>query len=93
MLLLYAAINLFMEDRWSLGSLAFSLAVSVKMNVLLYSPALLLAYLTILGLPHTFVQLSICAGVQVYSIIYPSSSILPIFHPPPPSPPPHYRWC
>lgn len=65
MLLLYAAINLFMEDRWSLGSLAFSLAVSVKMNVLLYSPALLLAYLTILGLPHTFVQLSICAGVQV----------------------------
>ena len=35
------------------------------MNVLLYAPALLLVYLTVLGLPHTFVQLSICAGVQV----------------------------
>jgi len=65
MVLLYLAINLFIDDRWSLGSLAFSLAVSVKMNILLYSPALLLAYVTILGLPHTFVQLSICAGVQV----------------------------
>ena len=65
MALLYLAINLFIDDRWSLGSLAFSLAVSVKMNILLYSPALLLAYVTILGLPHTFVQLSICAGVQV----------------------------
>ena len=41
--------------------------VSVKMNVLLYAPALLLVYLTVLGLPHTFVQLSICAGVQVLS--------------------------
>lgn len=65
MLLLYASINLFIDDHWSLGSLFFSLAVSIKMNILLYAPALLLAYVTVLGLPHTFVQLSICAGVQV----------------------------
>merc|ERR1712156_1198658 len=65
MILLYAAINLFIDDHWSLGSFFFSLAVSIKMNVLLYAPALLLVYLTVLGLPHTFVQLSICAGVQV----------------------------
>ena len=93
MILLYAAINLFIDDHWSLGSFCFSLAVnintyscvaiiiicmcaimhfckficqvSIKMNVLLYAPALLLVYLTVLGLPHTFVQLSICAGVQV----------------------------
>lgn len=65
MLLLYIAINLFIDEHWSLGSLFYSLAVSIKMNVLLYSPALLLAYVAILGLPHTFVQLSICAGVQV----------------------------
>merc|ERR1719445_2102552 len=57
-ILLYAAINLFMDDMWSLGSFFFSLAVSIKMNVLLYAPALLLAYLAVLGLPHTFVQLS-----------------------------------
>jgi len=65
MMFLYAAINMFIDDHWSLGSLLFSLGVSIKMNVLLYSPAILLAYVTILGLPHTFVQLSICAGVQV----------------------------
>jgi len=65
MMFLYAAINFFMDDHWSLGSFFFSLAVSIKMNILLYAPALLLVYVTVLGLPHTFVQLSICAGVQV----------------------------
>ena len=73
MILLYAAINLFIDDHWSLGSFFFSLAVhfrilscmddtklpkmqvSIKMNVLLYAPALLLVYLTVLGIPHTFV--------------------------------------
>merc|ERR1719206_1568789 len=46
-ILLYAAINMFMDDMWSLGSVFFSLAVSVKMNILLYAPALLLAYLAV----------------------------------------------
>jgi len=64
-ILLYAAINLFMDDMWSLGSVFFSLAVSVKMNILLYAPALLLAYLAVLGLPGTLVQLTICAGLQL----------------------------
>jgi len=64
-LLVYAAINLFMDDKWSLGSVFFSLAVSVKMNILLYAPALLLAYLAVLGLPGTLVQLTICAGLQL----------------------------
>jgi len=65
MLLLYGALNLFVSDYWSLGSFIYSLAVSVKMNILLYSPALLLAYLAILGTKQTVVQLAICAGVQV----------------------------
>jgi len=63
--LLYAAINLFMDNHWSLGSLMFSLAVSVKMNILLYAPALLLAYLAILGPTATLQQLTICAGTQL----------------------------
>ena len=55
--------------------------VSVKMNVLLYAPALLLVYLTVLGLPHTFVQLSICAGVQVLSPYLVFASLRFIFFP------------
>ena len=64
-LFLYAALNLFMDHRYSLGSLMFSLAVSVKMNILLYAPAVLIFYLTNLGHLGALVQLSLCAGLQV----------------------------
>merc|ERR1719436_678039 len=48
-LLMYLAINLWMDDRVSLGSFVFSLAVSVKMNILLYAPAVLLYYIATQG--------------------------------------------
>ena len=64
-LFVYAAINLFMDNRYSLGSIMFSLGVSVKMNILLYSPAVLIFYLTNLGSLATLGQLSICAGIQL----------------------------
>ena len=50
MLLLYVAVNLFVSGHWSIGSVFYSLAVSVKMNILLYAPALFLAYLASLGI-------------------------------------------
>lgn len=65
MVFFYLSLNLFLDDRWTLGSLFYSVAVSVKMNVLLFSPALLLAYLTCLGLYGTVIQLAVCASVQV----------------------------
>lgn len=65
MLLLYASLNLFLDGKWSWGSFVFSLAVSVKMNILLFAPALLLAYLTSLGVKKTIFQLSICAVTQL----------------------------
>lgn len=65
MIFLYAAINFFMDGRWTKGSLAFSAAVSVKMNILLFAPALLILYLTSLGLKGTVVQISICAALQL----------------------------
>jgi len=65
MVLLYAALNLFADNYWSLGSVFFSLAVSVKMNILLFAPALLLAYLATQGLIGTIIQLAICGGLQV----------------------------
>uniref|UniRef100_A0A0P4W8A6 dolichyl-P-Man:Man5GlcNAc2-PP-dolichol alpha-1,3-mannosyltransferase n=1 Tax=Scylla olivacea TaxID=85551 RepID=A0A0P4W8A6_SCYOL len=65
MIFLYGAMNLFIENQWALGSLVYSLAVSLKMNILLFAPALLLAYLRCLGLWGTIKQLTICASVQL----------------------------
>ena len=45
MLLLYFSMWMFMNRRWNMGCVVFSLAVSVKMNVLLFAPGLLLLLL------------------------------------------------
>ncbi|XP_058796727.1 lethal(2)neighbour of Tid protein [Phymastichus coffea] len=65
MIFLYASINTFLDQRWYLGSILYSLAVSIKMNILLFAPALLIAYIYNLGINKTTVQLSICAFVQL----------------------------
>ena len=49
MLCLHASLNMFLDDRWSLGSLFFSLGDSVKTNMLLFSPGLLSLYIIFLG--------------------------------------------
>lgn len=51
--------------RWRLGCVSFSLAVGVKMNILLFAPGLLLLLLQANGIAGTAICLSICAGVQV----------------------------
>ncbi|XP_043278162.1 lethal(2)neighbour of tid protein [Venturia canescens] len=65
MIFVFAAINAFLDEKWSLGSVLYSLGVSIKMNVLLFAPGLLIAYLANLGLAGTLFQLSICAGIQL----------------------------
>ncbi|XP_076807503.1 dol-P-Man:Man(5)GlcNAc(2)-PP-Dol alpha-1,3-mannosyltransferase-like [Clavelina lepadiformis] len=65
MLILYIAINLFIDRQWYLGSLVYSIAVSVKMNILLFAPGLLLLYLVGNGIKKTIINLSICASLQV----------------------------
>ncbi|XP_011568469.3 lethal(2)neighbour of tid protein [Plutella xylostella] len=64
-LLLYVALNFFMESKWSIGSIFYSLGVSVKMNILLYAPALFFFYLINLGMKDTIKQLFICGIIQL----------------------------
>nr|CAI5848895.1 unnamed protein product [Callosobruchus analis] len=64
-LLFYVSLNLFISDKWVIGSIFYSLAVAVKMNILLYAPCLLIAYLTNLSLLQTALNLSICAFIQL----------------------------
>lgn len=64
-LFLYAALNFFVDSKWYLGSIFYSLGVSVKMNILLYAPALFFFYLTNLGFKGTIIQLFICGMIQL----------------------------
>ncbi|NWS40360.1 ALG3 mannosyltransferase, partial [Probosciger aterrimus] len=65
MAILFLAINLFLEERWSWGCFFFSLAVSVKMNILLFAPGLLFLLLQQFGLRGCIPKLCICALLQV----------------------------
>ncbi|RUS70408.1 hypothetical protein EGW08_021836, partial [Elysia chlorotica] len=65
MLFLYGAVNLFLRGRWSWGCLMYSLGVSVKMNLLLFAPALLFLLVVTQGVRGTAVHLTICALPQV----------------------------
>ncbi|NXU07329.1 ALG3 mannosyltransferase, partial [Buphagus erythrorhynchus] len=65
MAILFLAINFFLEERWSWGCLLFSLAVSVKMNILLFAPGLLFLLLQRFGLLGCIPKLCICALLQV----------------------------
>jgi alpha-1,3-mannosyltransferase len=47
MLLLYISMLLFTWNRWNVGCVVFSMAVSIKMNVLLFAPGLLLLLLQV----------------------------------------------
>jgi alpha-1,3-mannosyltransferase len=65
-LLMYASIVLFAHNRWSLGCLVFSASVSVKMNALLYAPALAVLLCQALGPVQALVHAAgVCGGLQL----------------------------
>lgn len=64
-LFLYAALNLYLDGKWSWGSVCLSLGVSIKMNVLLFAPAIFLLFIASLGLWGTVKQLVICGTIQI----------------------------
>ncbi|XP_022907102.2 lethal(2)neighbour of tid protein [Onthophagus taurus] len=61
----YLSLTLFLRNQWILGSILYSFAVSIKMNILLYAPSLLIAYLTNLTYLQTILNLFICGVVQL----------------------------
>uniref|UniRef100_A0A1I7SFF8 dolichyl-P-Man:Man5GlcNAc2-PP-dolichol alpha-1,3-mannosyltransferase n=1 Tax=Bursaphelenchus xylophilus TaxID=6326 RepID=A0A1I7SFF8_BURXY len=65
MFFLYAAANLFIYRRFGLGCLFYSVGVAVKMNILLFAPAVFFILLLQLGVKKTIFNLAICAVVQV----------------------------
>jgi len=65
-LLVYGSVLLFAQNRWAVGCLVYSLAVSVKMNALLYAPGILLLLLEALGVKKAALHIvGICGGVQL----------------------------
>ncbi|KAK9742534.1 hypothetical protein RND81_03G179800 [Saponaria officinalis] len=65
MTLLHAALATLLYQKWWLGLIVFSLAVSIKMNVLLYAPPLLLLMLKAMDISGTIVALGGAAMVQI----------------------------
>jgi alpha-1,3-mannosyltransferase len=64
MFFLYIAIYLFIANRWGLGCFFYSIGVSIKMNVLLFAPALLTLLLFRFTFDKVVRHLIICAMVQ-----------------------------
>jgi len=66
MILFYVSVLLFAKSYWRIGCALFSLAVSIKMNVLLFAPGLLLLLLqSSPGIMETIICLGICAALQI----------------------------
>ena len=63
-LFLLVAINYFVDERWSRGCVFFSVAVSIKMNVLLFAPGLLVLLLQRFGTHGAVRKILLCAAVQ-----------------------------
>ncbi|KAK8949919.1 Dol-P-Man:Man(5)GlcNAc(2)-PP-Dol alpha-1,3-mannosyltransferase [Platanthera guangdongensis] len=66
MTMLHAAVALLLYQKWHSALIIFSAAVSVKMNVLLFAPPLLLLMLKALSVKGIFSALSCAALVQIF---------------------------
>eukprot|EP00118_Oscarella_pearsei_P011346 m.75735 g.75735 ORF g.75735 m.75735 type:complete len:396 (+) comp35952_c0_seq10:18-1205(+) len=64
MLLFYVSIIFFIHSKWTIGCVFYSLAVSVKMNILLSSPGLLFLLIEACGWVGTIKNLTLCALIQ-----------------------------
>lgn len=65
MLFFYVSLNFILDEYYATGCLIYSLAVSVKMNVLLFSPGLGLLLLNKVGWRRLFLLVFLCALLQL----------------------------
>ncbi|XAR61320.1 Dolichyl-P-Man:Man(5)GlcNAc(2)-PP-dolichol alpha-1,3-mannosyltransferase [Bertholletia excelsa] len=85
MTLLHAAVAVLLYQKWHLGLIIFSAAVSVKMNVLLYAPPLLLLMLKAMDIAGVLSALAGAALVQIllglpFLLAYPTAYISRAFN-------------
>ncbi|CAF0758417.1 unnamed protein product [Adineta steineri] len=64
MTFLYISIVFLLRRQWSIACILYSLAVSIKMNILLMAPALFIILLLSVGLRATFQYIFYCALLQ-----------------------------
>ena len=62
--LLIVSIYYFVQDRWETGCVFFSLAVSIKMNILLFAPSLLILMCQRYNVKRAIGLIGLCALVQ-----------------------------
>jgi len=85
MLFLYISVAFFVKHKWNWGCLFFSLGVSVKMNIFLFAPGLLLLLVKNFGIIGTIPKLVICAIPQVvlalpFLLTYPKNYLICAFN-------------
>ncbi|KAF9202770.1 Multidrug resistance-associated protein 4 [Haplosporangium sp. Z 27] len=78
MFFFYAATLAFLHKRWTLSSTLFSLAISIKMNILLYFPAFGFLIWQTQGLFGTIIQLSVLLSLP-FTLHHPESYIRKAF--------------
>ena len=59
------ALTFYINKKWIIGSIIYSVSVGVKMNMLLYAPGLLLVLWLSNGLLNTIFLITLCGIVQL----------------------------
>ncbi|CAL2032420.1 unnamed protein product [Caenorhabditis brenneri] len=66
MMLFYVAMDRFLNEKWLVGCILYSVAVSIKMNVLLFAPAMFFTLILNNSYLHTLGYLALCGVIQLY---------------------------
>jgi alpha-1,3-mannosyltransferase len=67
-LFLLAACWLFVKRQWTVGGIAYALALGIKMNALLYFPGIIIVIMLTTGLERAIRTVVLILEVQVYPL-------------------------